>query len=137
MALLKGVVVQHSELTEQIIGCAYEVYDTLGAGFLESVHERSLLIELREAGLDACAQCPLTVYYREESVGQFFADIVVNQLIVVELKAVESLSRAHEIQLVNYLTATGMPVGLLINFGAEKVEVRRKVRQLRVPSRSS
>ncbi len=125
---------EHSELTERIIGCAYEVFNTLGAGFLESVYERSLLIELRHAGLDARAQVPLTVYYREEAVGQFFADIVVNQTVIVELKALEALCKAHEVQLVNYLVATGMPVGLLINFGPERVEVRRKVRELNPPS---
>ncbi len=121
---------EHSELTERIIRCAYDVFNTLGAGFLESVYERSLLIELHHAGLHATPQVPLSVYYREECVGQFFADILVNRLVIIELKAGESLSKAHEIQLVNYLTATGMPVGLLINFGPEKVEVRRKVRQL-------
>lgn len=121
---------EHSELTERIIGCAYDVFNTLGSGFLESVYEKSLLIELHHAGLEATPQVPLSVYYREECVGQFFADVLVNRLVVVELKAAESISKAHEIQLVNYLTATGMPLGLLINFGPEKVEVRRKVRQL-------
>ena len=131
------MIVQHSELTERIIGCAYDVYNTLGAGFLESVYERSFLIELREAGLEASAQCPLTVYYRDEAVGQFFADVLVNHLVVVELKAIDSLSKAHEVQLVNYLAATGLSVGLLINFGPEKVEVRRKVRRLPIPSSQS
>lgn len=121
---------EHSELTERIIRCANDVYNTLGSGFLESVYERSLLIELHHAGLEATPQVPLSVYYREECVGQFFADILVNRLVILELKAVESLCKAHEIQLVNYLTATGTPVGLLINFGPEKVEIRRKVRQL-------
>jgi GxxExxY protein len=129
-----GELMQHAELTERIIGCAYDVYNTLGAGFLETVYERSLLIELQFAGLIARPQVPLNVYYREELVGQYFADIVVNQTVVVELKAGESLSKAHEVQLVNYLVATGMPTGLLINFGPEKVEVRRKVRQLKSPS---
>jgi GxxExxY protein len=121
---------EHSELTEQIIRCAYDVYSTLGSGFLESVYERSLLIELHHAGLEATAQVPLSVYYREECVGQFFADNLVNRLVIIELKSVESLCKAHEVQLVNYLAATGMPVGLLINFGPDKVEVRRKVREL-------
>jgi GxxExxY protein len=122
---------QHGELTERIIGCAYDVFNTLGSGFLETVYERSLLIELHHAGLEAKAQVPLSVYYREEPVGQFFADILVNQLIVLELKAIDALHRAHEMQLVNYLVATGMPVGLLINFSPDKVEVRRKVRDLK------
>jgi GxxExxY protein len=121
---------EHADLSERIIRCAYDVYNTLGAGFLESVYERSLLIELQHCGLHSTAQVPLSVYYREECVGQFFADILVNQLIVVELKAVDSLCKAHEIQLVNYLNATGISVGLLINFGPDKVEIRRKARQL-------
>ncbi len=121
---------QYADLTERIIGCAYEVFNTLGAGFLESVYERSLLIELGHAGFDARPQVPLDVYYREELVGQFFADIVVEQTVILELKSVSALTKAHEVQLVNYLVATGMPVGLLINFGPEKVEVRRKVREL-------
>ncbi|BBO32453.1 GxxExxY protein [Lacipirellula parvula] len=120
----------HSELTERIIRCAYEVHNTLGTGFLESVYERSLLIELRHAGLRAQQQAPLDVFYRDEVVGQFFADIIVEDKIVVELKACERLAKAHEVQLVNYLVATGLPVGLLMNFGAESVEVRRKVRDL-------
>ena len=128
---------EHSDLTEKIIGCAYDVFNTLGAGFLESVYERSLLIELTQAGLDARPQVPLNVYYRESLVGQFFADIIVNHKVVVELKAIESLAKAHEVQLVNYLMATGVPVGLLINFGPERVEVRRKVRQLASTSSSS
>lgn len=129
-----GPSMQHAELTEQIIGCAFTVYNTLGAGFLESVYERSLFIELQHAGLLARPQVPLNVYYREELVGQYFADIVVNQEVVVELKACEALCKSHEVQLVNYLVATGMPTGLLINFGPEKVDVRRKVRQLKSPS---
>jgi GxxExxY protein len=121
---------EHAELTERIIRCAYDVFNRLGSGFLEAVYERSLLIELRHAGLEATPQVPLSVYYREECVGQFFADILVNRLVILELKAGESLSKAHEVQLVNYLAATGTPVGLLMNFGSEKVEVRRKVRRL-------
>jgi GxxExxY protein len=128
--MVKGIPMEHSDLTEKIIGCAYDVFNTLGAGFLESVYERSLLIELKQAGLDARPQVPLNVYYRESLVGQFFADIIVDQKVVVELKSIESLAKAHEVQLVNYLVATGMPVGLLINFGPDRVEVRRKVRQL-------
>jgi GxxExxY protein len=121
---------EYEELTKQIIGCSYQVYDTLGSGFLESAYERSLLIELRSAGLSALPQVGLEVLYRELSVGQFFADIIVEDKVIVELKAVEQLAKVHEVQLVNYLVATGKPIGLLINFGPDGVAVRRKVRDL-------
>ena len=120
----------YEELTKQIIGCSYQVYNTLGSGFLESVYERSLLIELRAAGLIAIPQVGLEVLYRELPVGQFFADIVVEDTVIVELKALEQLAKAHEVQLVNYLVATGKPIGLLINFGPDGLKVRRKVRDL-------
>ena len=119
----------YEELTKQIIGCSYQVYNTLGSGFLESVYERSLLIELRAAGLIAIPQVGLEVH-RELPVGQFFADIVVEDTVIVELKALEQLAKAHEVQLVNYLVATGKPIGLLINFGPDGLKVRRKVRDL-------
>ena len=125
---------QHADLTEKIIGCAYDVYNTLGAGFLESVYEQSLLIELRSQGLEAQCQVSLNVYYRGEPVGCFTPDLVVNDAVIVELKAVEALAKIHEAQLVNYLTATGKQVGLLINFGPEGVAVKRKVRTLHPPS---
>jgi GxxExxY protein len=121
---------EYEELTKQIIGCSYQVYNTLGSGFMESVYERSLLIELRSAGLIAQPQVGLEVLYRESSVGQFFADIIVEDKVIVELKAVEQLAKVHEVQLVNYLVATGKPIGLLINFGPDGVTVRRKVRDL-------
>lgn len=126
---------EYADLTEKIIGCAYQVYNTLGAGFLESVYERSLLIELQEAGLIAQSQVRLEVYYREQPVGSFFADIIVEGIVIIELKAMESLAKVHEAQLVNYLIATGKPVGLLINFSPEGVVIRRKVRTL--PTQSS
>lgn len=121
---------QYEELTKAVIGCAYNVYNTLGCGFLESVYEHSLLLELSAAGLHAQPQVGLDVYYRETPVGRFFADIIVEDLIVVELKAIDELAKIHEVQLVNYLTATGKPIGLLINFGPDGVKVRRKVREL-------
>ncbi len=126
---------QHADLTEKIIGCAYQVYNTLGAGFLESVYEQSLLIELRETGLAAESQVRLDVYYRDQPVGSFFADIIVEGVIIVELKAIDVLAKVHEAQLVNYLIATSKPVGLLINFSPEGVVVKRKVRTL--PTSSS
>ena len=121
---------EYKELTEKIIGCAYSVYNKMGFGFLESVYEKCILIELRKAGLNAEPQKPITVYYDEENVGQFIADIVVNDTIIVELKSVRRIVDAHEVQLVNYLVATRKEVGLLINLGERKVEVKRKVRDL-------
>jgi len=128
---------QYADLTEKIIGCAYDVYNTLGAGFLESVYEHSMLIELSERGLDARNQVHLDVLYRGQPVGCFAPDIIVNGIVIIELKAIESLAKAHEAQLVNYLVATGKQVGLLINFGPEGVTIKRKVRTLPQPSSKS
>jgi GxxExxY protein len=120
----------HEELTEKIIGAAYKVHNTMGGGFLESVYEQCMLIELREAGLKVEHQTPVDVYYEGELVGEFVADLLVEDAIIVELKAVRQIALAHEIQLVNYLAATGKDVGLILNFGPRKVEVRRKLRSL-------
>lgn len=136
---------EYGELTEKTIGCAYRVFNRMGFGFLESVYEKCLLIELRKPGLRAEAQKPITVHYDGQIVGEFIADIVVEDTIIVELKSVRKLALCHEVQLVNYLVATGKPVGLLLNFGEQGVEVRRKVRELgshlaehpSTPSRSS
>jgi GxxExxY protein len=98
--------------------------------FLESVYEKCLLIEFRKNGLNAESQKAITVFYEDEVVGEFVADIVVEDKIIVELKSAKRIIQAHEIQLVNYLVATGKDVGLLLNFGERKVEVKRKVRQL-------
>ena len=121
---------EYKELTEKIIGCAYHVYNTMGFGFLESVYEKCLLIEIRKTGLKAESQKAITVYYKGEIVGEFVADIVVEDTIILELKSVRQIIKAHEIQLVNYLVATGKPLGLLINFGENKVEIKRKVKRL-------
>jgi GxxExxY protein len=121
---------QYEELTEQIIGCAYRVYNKMGFGFLESVYEKCLLIEFEKAGLKHEAQKPLTVFYDDEIVGQFVTDIIVKDKIIVELKSVRQIIKTHEIQLVNYLVATKKEVGLLLNFGETKVEVKRKLRHL-------
>ena len=94
---------EYREITETIIGCAYRVYNKMGFGFLESVYEKCLLIELRKAGLDAESQKPITVYYEDEIVGEFVADIIVNDTIILELKSVRRIIEAHEVQLVNYL----------------------------------
>ena len=122
---------EHRELTEEIIGCAYRVYNKMGFGFLESVYEKCMLIELRKAELDAESQKHLTVHYENEIVGEFVADIIVNDVIVLELKPVRRIIKEHEVQLVNYLVATGKPVGLILNFGETKVEIKRKVKELK------
>ncbi|MBO0697121.1 MAG: GxxExxY protein [Zavarzinella sp.] len=121
---------QHEDLTRQIIGCAYKVYNTMGFGFLESVYEKCMIIELEKLGLAVKEQHPITVLYEGNVVGEFFADLWVKQAVIVELKSVRAIVSAHETQLVNYLKATGKDVGLLINFGESKVEVKRKVREL-------
>ena len=121
---------EYADLTEKIIGCAYRVYNTMGFGYLESVYEKCMLIELEQDGLRAAAQQPIEVRYNGIPVGDFIADIVVEDTVIVELKSVRNLNPAHETQLVNYLVATGKPVGLLLNFGQSKVDVKRKVRYL-------
>ena len=121
---------EYKELTEKIIGCAYHVYNTMGFGFFQSVYEKCLLIEIRKTGLKAESQKAITVYYKGEIVGEFVADIVVEDTIILELKSVRQIIKAHEIQLVNYLVATGKPLGLLINFGKNKVETKRNVKRL-------
>jgi GxxExxY protein len=117
-------------LTEKIIGCAYKVYRKLGYGFLESVYEKSLLLELQKAGLNVKAQLPIQVTYDDICVGTFSADILVDDTVILELKSVSQIVTAHEVPLVNYLTATGKPVGLILNFSDQGVEVKRKVRTL-------
>ena len=121
---------EHKELTEKIIGCAYNVYNKMGFGFLESVYEKCMLIELHRADLDVESQKPIAVYYENKIVGEFVADIIVNDTVIVELKSVRQIINAHEVQLVNYLVATGKPVGLILNFGESKVEIKRKIKIL-------
>jgi len=121
---------QYEELTEKIIGCAFRVYNKMGFGFLESLYEKCLLIELEKEGLHAESQKTITVSYENEVVGEFKADILVEDTVILELKSVKQIALAHEVQLVNYLVATGKPVGLILNFGEEKVEFKRKVKDL-------
>jgi len=121
---------EHRDLTEEIIGCAYSVYNKMGFGFLESVYEKCMLIELYKAGLKAESQKHLTVCYENEIVGEFIADIIVNDTVILELKSAKQIIKAHEVQLVNYLVATGKPVGLILNFSENKVEVKRKIKDL-------
>ena len=115
------------DLTEKIIGCAYRVYNVMGSGFLENVYEKCLAIEFEKSGITAEFQKQINVFYERQHVGSYFADALVEQDVVLELKAVRKLSTSHEVQLVNYLAATDIQVGLLINFGEEKVEVKRRV----------
>ena len=122
---------EYEELTEKIIGCAYRVYNKMGFGFLESVYEKCLMIELLKSGLRAESQKPITVFYENEIVGEFVADIIVDDKIILELKSVRQIVKAHEVQLVNYLFATRKSVGLIINFGEHKVEIKRKLRELK------
>ena len=118
----------HQELTKTIIGCAYTVHNTLGAGFLEKVYEQALMLELKASGLVVESQVPLSVTYRDHIVGEYYADLIVEDKVICELKAVDVLKKAHEVQLVNYLVATEIDVGVLINFG-DSVTVRRKYRE--------
>lgn len=116
----------HEKLTEKIIECFYNVYNSLGFGFLENVYEKSLLKELEENGLKCKPQVPVNVYYKKELVGKYFADIIVEELIILELKAIERLRREHEVQILNYLKATEIEVGLVLNFGY-KPQIKRKI----------
>jgi len=118
------------DLTSKIIAAAFKVHNALGSGFLEKVYENSLVIELTKAGLKAQQQARITVYYEGHPVGEYLADLFVENSIIVECKAVVALVREHEMQLVNYLAATGIDSGLLINFG-KSVQVKRKFREYR------
>ena len=115
------------ELIEQIIGCAFTVSNTLGTGFLEKIYENALAIELRQAGLTVEQQFPIQVLYSGQPVGSYQADLIVNQQVILEIKAVQSFEPAHEAQLINYLRATGIKVGLLLNFGTPRLGIIRRV----------
>ena len=121
----------HGQLTRSIIGCAFEVANELGCGFLESVYEEALAAALRDKGMSVQSQQPVTVYFRGQAVGDFYADLLVERKVLVELKAVKSLTPEHEAQVINYLNATGIEVGLLINFGRPRLEFRRYTRSVR------
>jgi GxxExxY protein len=116
----------HGDLTEKIIGAYYHVYNSLGYGFLEKMYENALAHTLRKEGLAVSTQCPVSVYFEEQHVGTYFADLIVAERVIVEVKATEALCSANEAQLLNYLKATPLEVGLLLNFG-EKPEFRRRV----------
>jgi GxxExxY protein len=117
---------KHEAITRLIIAAFYDVYNELGAGFLEKVYENALMIELRERMLDVKQQALIKVRYHGIEVGEYYADILVNDCVIVELKAVEKIAEAHSAQIINYLKATDISVGLLLNFGP-KPEFKRKI----------
>lgn len=121
------VAMDYDDLTGKIIKAAYKVYNVLGKGFLEKVYQNAMFIELMDMGLSVDMEMPLEVFYKKHKVGNFYADLVVEDEIIIELKAVENLAKIHEVQLVNYLNAAKNDTGLLINFG-DKIEVKRKFR---------
>jgi len=116
---------KHKELTERIIRIFYRVYNKLGYGFLEKVCENAMMVELKKEGIPAVAQSAIKVFYEEEVMGEYFADILVADKVIVEIKAANRLVEENEAQLLNYLKATNIEIGLLLNFGG-KPEVRRK-----------
>lgn len=128
---------EYGDLTNKIIGAAYAVYNYMGFCFLESVYEKCLMIELQKSGVHVEHQAEILVKYDGIVVGDFRADLLVENEIIVELKSIRSLLQAHEVQLVNYLKATGKDVGLLINFGETGVQIKRKVRDLNSISRTN
>jgi len=118
----------YEEITGKILAAAFEVANELGSGFVESVYEKALRIALLEKGLKVKEQHPITVLFRGQSVGDFYTDLFVEEKVIVELKAVKALAPEHQAQVINYLKATGIEVGLLINFGTPKIEYKRLVR---------
>ena len=116
----------HEEITSQVIAAFYAVYNTLGYGFLEKVYENTLILELQKRGLRVLRQVPIQVHYEGVVVGKYFADLLIEGKVVVEIKAVEVIIKAHENQLVNSLKATDLEVGLILNFGPEP-RFKRKI----------
>lgn len=123
-----------NQITEKIIGCAFSIANTLGVGFLEKVYENALAHELKKKGLRVDQQRPVDVYYDERVVGVYVADLVVEDCVPVELKAAKGLDEAHRAQCINHLRATGFQIGLLINFGTPKIEIKRIANPLAQPS---
>jgi GxxExxY protein len=114
-----------SELTGRILEAAFDVHNALGCGFLERVYSNALAIELRRSGLDCAQESPLKIRYRDTIVGDYLADIIVDGRVIIELKACSSLDPSHSAQVLNYLRAANVRVGLLLNFGRPKLEYRR------------
>ncbi|MBE9547009.1 MAG: GxxExxY protein [Proteobacteria bacterium] len=117
---------KYKELTEKIIKIFYMVYNKLGYGFLEKVYEKAMMIECKKEGIPVASQYPIKVLYENEIIGEYYADIVVDNKVIIEIKAARQLAKEHEAQLLNYLKATDIEVGLLLNFGPEP-EIKRKV----------
>lgn len=122
------------DLAGKVIGVAMEIHRCLGPGFVESVYENAMLIELAASKLQVEAQVPLKVMYKGQCIGDFIADIIVGRSLIVELKSVQSLLPIHEVQVVNYLTATGIDEGVLINFGSESLQFKKKFRKTKSSS---
>jgi GxxExxY protein len=120
---------EHYDLAGKVIGFAMKVHSTLGSGFLEAVYQNALALEMRRAGLKVEAEKAVSVRYEGELVGAFIADLLVNDVLIIETKAVQMLTKIHEVQLVNYLVATGMDEGLLLNFGTDRLEFKKKFRR--------
>jgi GxxExxY protein len=119
-----------NKITECILGCAFEVQRVLGCGFLEKVYENALVHELTRQGMDVQQQVPIDVWYDDKVVGQYVADLIVGRAVLVELKALQALDDIHAAQCLHYLKATGLKVGLLLNFGSARVQVRRLANNL-------
>ena len=122
--------VENDPFTEKVIGCAIKVHKTLGPGFLENIYHRALAHELSKIGIPYVTEARMQVIYDGIILGDYIADLLVDRRLVVELKAVETLLKVHEVQLVNYLSAVKFDLGLLINFGAQKIQLKRKYREL-------
>ena len=120
------ITLKHSELSKKIIAAAFAVHKELGYGFVEKVYKNALAIELGEVGIKCAVEVPLKVLYHRKTVGDYYADMIVDDKIIIEVKALSDLEPIHEVQLVNYLKATGLHVGLLINFG-QSVKVKRRI----------
>ncbi len=116
-------------ISQRVIRCAFDVSNTLGAGFLEKIYENALCVELQKSGIEFQAQKPIFVHYKGFQVGEYVVDIVVEDKLLLELKAVSSFSRSHDAQVINYLKATNLSVGLLLNFGRPKLGIKRLVWQ--------
>lgn len=129
----KTRVYKHVEVTGRVLECAFQVANELGPGFLESVYQKALMIVLQEQSIEARQQVALPVTFRGESIGEFYADVVVENKVILELKAVSTLLGEHEAQLINYLQASGLEVGLLLNFGGLRLQYRRCCRHLTLP----
>ena len=127
----------HEDLTAKVLEACFEVTKELGAGFLESVYEKALVMALRQKGLDVKEQYPLNVTFRGHVVGEFYADILLEGKVIIELKTARALTPDHQAQLINYLNATGIEVGLLVNFGNPRLEYKRLHRYKQVPKIST